>query len=94
MPSEFACAQDAFLNKLFSTIQQWLKYIAHRYKADFHHPDLMLDDDAVTPQTRPPAEYDHTNNSDSEEEEEIFHFDWGAERLVLAETRGRRDPIE
>lgn len=32
-------------------------------------------------------------DSDSEEESEIFHFDWRAERLVLPETRGRRDPI-
>jgi len=32
-------------------------------------------------------------DSDSEEEEEIFHFDWRAERIVLPETRGRRDPI-
>ena len=33
-------------------------------------------------------------DSDSEEEEEIFHFDWRAERIVLPETRGRRDPVE
>ena len=33
-------------------------------------------------------------DSDSEEESEIFHFDWRAERIVLPETRGRRDPVE
>ena len=33
-------------------------------------------------------------DSDSEGEEEIFHFDWRAEKIVPAETRGRRDPIE
>jgi len=32
-------------------------------------------------------------DSDSEKEEDIFHFDWRAERIVLPETRGRRDPV-